>query len=459
MKDVDFCVIGGGFAGTTAALRLKQAGHSVTMLEARDRLGGRTFTETRPDGSWIDRGGAWVGPGQDRIQALMREYGVPAYKQYTGGEAMMLVDGKEYRYSGTIPWSMSPWVAMNLGAALLDLGHLCKTIPLDAPWTAEQAERWDRLTLEHWLNTHVVSKAAHELLEAALAGAYTSAGSEVSLLFALYQMASGGGPAFMLGVEDGAQDSRPVGGMGAVYRPMAAELGDAVLLSRPVHRIEQDVGGVTVHAVDHIVRARRAIVAVPLAIASQIHYEPMLPVDRSFLHQRMPSGAIIKTSVVYDEPFWRTAGLSGQSAAPGSPATITIDACTDTGRPGILCVITEGPVARRIGAFDTADRRHTILGELAERFGERARTPEDYIEQDWSTERYSGGGMLSHAPTGVLTQFGHALRPPCGRIHWAGTESSAVMCGWVDGAVRSGERAAHEVREYEMAGAAGPARS
>ncbi len=90
-----------------------------------------------------------------------------------------------------------------------------------------------------------------------------------------------------------------------------------------------------------------------------------------------------------------------------------------------------------------------MLGELIERFGKRAGSPVDYIEQNWSTEPYSGGGMISHAPTGVLTQFGHAIRPACGRIHWAGTESSAVMCGWVDGAIRSGERAATEVMQRE----------
>ncbi|WP_328387999.1 flavin monoamine oxidase family protein [Nocardia sp. NBC_00416] len=449
MNDVDYCVVGGGFAGLTAALRLKQAGRSVALLEARDRLGGRTFTENRPDGSWIDRGGAWIGPGQDRIQALMGEFGVPSYKQYTDGEAMMFVDDKEYRYKGMIPWTMSPWAAMNLGAVLLDLGHLCKSIPIEAPWTAENADKWDRITLAHWLNSHVVSKSAHELLETAIAGAYTSAASEVSMLFVLYQMASGGGPGFVLGIEDGAQDSRPVGGMGAVSGPMAAELGDSIHLSQPVRRIHQDTDGVTVRSDDSSVRARRAIVAVPLAIASQILYEPMLPVDRSFLHQRMPSGSIIKIAVVYDEPFWRADGLSGQSAAPGSPATITIDACTDTGRPGVLCVITEGPIARRIGQLDRDARRGAILDALVERFGERARSPIDYVEQDWTTERYSGGGMLSHAPTGVLTQYGPALRAPCGRIHWAGTESSAIMCGWVDGAVRSGERAANEVMAYD----------
>jgi monoamine oxidase len=445
MTDVDCCVIGAGFAGLTAALRLKQAGRSVAVLEARDRLGGRTFTEVRENGCWIDRGGAWIGPGQDRVQALMSEFGVPSYRQYTDGAAMMVVDGKQHRYTGTIPWTMSPWASANLAAAFAELGHMCKSIPLETPWEAKKADKWDQISLARWLDHTVWSRPARDLLETAIAGSYTSAPAEVSMLFVLYQMASGGGPNFMFGVKDGAQDARPVGGMGAIYRSIAAELGASIQLSRPVTGIEQDADGVTAHANGSTVRARRAIVAVPLAIAGQIRYEPMLPVDRSFLHQRAPSGSIIKTSVLYDEPFWRRDGLSGQSAMPGSPATVTIDGCTDTGPAGILCVITEGPIARRLGQLDAAQRRRAILAELATRFGEKAGSPIDYIEQDWSAERYSGGGMLSHTPTGVLTQFGHALREPCGRIHWAGTESSAVMCGWVDGAVRSGERAASEV--------------
>jgi monoamine oxidase len=180
----------------------------------------------------------------------------------------------------------------------------------------------------------------------------------------------------------------------------------------------------------------------------------MLPVDRSFLHQRMPSGAIYKINIVYDGPFWRADGLSGQSAAPGTPAPVTIDACTDTASPGVLCVIVEGATARELSALDATTRRGLVVDELAERFGARARSPLEFIEQNWTIERYSGGGMISHAPPGVLTEFGPALREPCGRIHWAGTESSAVMCGWVDGAVRSGERAAAEVMAGERVAAA-----
>jgi len=451
MADVDYCVVGAGFAGLTAALRLKQAGHSVALMEARDRVGGRTFTEVRDDGLWIDRGGAWIGPGQDAIYALMKEFGVPSYKQYVDGDAMMFVDGKKYRYKGTIPLSMSPFAVANIGAVFLELTHMCKSIPLEAPWEAPKAQKWDQLSWAAWLDRNTLSKPAHELLESSISGLYTSAASEVSLLFVLYQMASAGGPSFVLGVKDAAEDARPVGGMGAIHRAVAAELGDAIHLSQPVRSIAQDADGVTVHSDDMVVRARRAIVAVPIAIAGQIIYEPMLPVDRSFLHQRMPLGAVFKIALVYDAPFWRADGLSGQSFAPGSPANLTIDSCTDTGNPGVLTVITEGPVARQLGQLGEVERKTTVLDAVAERFGDKARSPVDYLEQNWTVERYSGGGMIAHAPPGVLTEFGPALRQPCGRIHWAGTESSGAMYGFIDGAVRSGERAATEVMAREEA--------
>jgi len=455
VSQVDFCVVGAGFAGLTAALRLKQAGRSFALLEARDRVGGRTFTEYRPDGTWIDRGGAWIGPGQDRIYALMSEFGVPEYKQNHDGDAMMIIDGKKHRYGGTIPWSMSPWAVANLGAGLLEVDQMCKAIPREAPWEAKKAQEWDRISLGEWLDRNTMSRPAREMLDMALAGTYTSAASETSLLWVLAQMgSSGGGPTFVISGKGGAQDARPVGGMGAIYRPIAGELGDALHLSQPVRQITQDADGVTVTATDMTVRARRVIVAIPMAIASSIVYEPMLPVDRAFLHQRMPSGAVIKTSIVYEEPFWRADGLSGQSAAPGSPATLTIDACTDTGDPGIMCVITEGPAARRLTTLDESERTAAVIGELVDRFGDKARTPVEYHTQNWSIERYSGGGMISHTPTGVLTEFGYTLREPCGRIHWAGAESSAIMCGWIDGAIRSGERAAAEVREAEIAAVA-----
>jgi len=194
VSEVDYCVVGAGFAGLTAALRLKQAGRSVALLEARDRAGGRTFTVTRDDGVWIDRGGAWVGPGQDRIYALMDEFGVPEYKQHNDGDAMMIVDGKKHRYSGTIPWTMSPWAVSNLGLGLLSIEKMCKSIPREAPWEAKRAAEWDRISLGEWLDKNTMSKPARDMLDMALAGPYTSAASEVSLLWVLLQMASVAAP-------------------------------------------------------------------------------------------------------------------------------------------------------------------------------------------------------------------------------------------------------------------------
>jgi monoamine oxidase len=451
MTDVDYCVVGAGFAGLTAALRLKQAGRSVALLEARDRVGGRTFTVTRDDGVWVDRGGAWVGPGQDRILALMNEFGVPEYKQHNDGDAMMIVGGKKHRYGGTIPWTVSPWAVANLGIGLASIEEMCKALPREAPWEAKKAEEWDRISIGEWIEKNTLSKQAAEMLDMAFAGLYTSAASETSLLWGLLQTASAGGLSFAISGKGGSQDARPVGGMGAIYRPIAAELGEALHLSRPVHKIAQDADGVTVSSDGITLRARRVVIAIPLAIATSIVYQPLLPVDRAFLHQRIPSGAVIKTSIFYDEPFWRANGLSGQSAAPGTPATLTIDACTNTADPGIMCAITEGPAARRLTQLDEAERKAVVIGELVDRFGDKAKTPLEYHEQNWTIDRYSGGGMIGHAPTGVLTEYGYTLRPPCGRVHWAGTESSAIMCGWIDGAVRSGERAAAELLAAETA--------
>jgi monoamine oxidase len=111
--------------------------------------------------------------------------------------------------------------------------------------------------------------------------------------------------------------------------------------------------------------------------------------------------------------------------------------------------LTAGLQNPHIGQLSEAERKKAVLDAVAERFGDKARSPVDYVEQNWAVERYSGGGMVSHTPPGVLTEFGPALREPCGRIHWAGTETSAIMYGFIDGVVRSGERAATEVMKRE----------
>ena len=148
---------------------------------------------------------------------------------------------------------------------------------------------------------------------------------------------------------------------------------------------------------------------------------------------------------MYDEPFWRTDGLTGQSVATTSPIEMTLDASPRSGVPGVLAAFGFGPFARTLGALDPEERRRFVLDALVTRFGPRAAQPAYYEEIDWAEERWTRGCFMAHMPPGVITQFGRALRAPVGRIHWAGTETATVSHGSIDGAIRSGERAAAEV--------------
>lgn len=304
----------------------------------------------------------------------MAEFGVPSYKQYVDGESMMLVDGKIYRYGGTIPWSMRPWVSGNLATAFLELRRMCASIPVEAPWEAARARRWDATTLAQWLERHVPVRRARSLLEMALAGSYTSAATELSLLFVVYQLASAGGPDFVLGWRAQPR-TRARSGVWArcTTRWPPAWPTDFACAPRPIdqsgsrgrHRAVRRPGG----------SGSRVIVSVPIAIAGQIIYEPALPADRSLLHQRMPSGAVLKCHALYDEPFWRADGLTGQSAAPETAAAVTIDAGMHQGGPGVLAIVNEGPTARRLTRMAPADREAAITEALAHRFDRMPLSP------------------------------------------------------------------------------------
>jgi monoamine oxidase len=226
---------------------------------------------------------------------------------------------------------------------------------------------------------------------------------------------------------------------------MAAELGDALRLGCPVRDITRDDGGVLVRGDGCEVRARRVVVAIPPTLSGHITYEPQLPVDRVLLAQSMPAGSILKASVVYEEPFWRADGLTGQSVSTTPPIEMTLDASPIAGAPGVIAAFAFGPRGRALGAHDPGERRRLVLDTLTRRFGPRAAHPVHYEDIDWATEPWTRGCSMAHMPPGVLTQFGRALRAPVGRIHWAGTETATVSHGTIDGAIRSGERAANEV--------------
>jgi monoamine oxidase len=242
----------------------------------------------------------------------------------------------------------------------------------------------------------------------------------------------------------GAQDSRFAGGSQVVALRMAQELGDRVVLGAPVRSIAAERDGVTVQADGVTARARRIIVAIPPTLAGRIAYDPPLPADRDCLTQRLAQGSVIKCMAIYDEPFWRADGLSGQATSVPGPVKVIFDNSPPDGSPGVLLAFFEGREARAAARLDMSERGALVTGVLSRLFGPRAARPERYVDKAWAQEEWSRGCYGGYLPPGGWTSFGHALRAPVGLIHWAGAETATVWNGYIDGAVSSGERAALE---------------
>jgi monoamine oxidase len=320
---------------------------------------------------------------------------------------------------------------------------------VERPWDTGDAEELDARTLADWMSSrlNVPSRLGRELMHMTMRVLFCTDPAELSVLGALVLAGGGQGHGGFDYYADSSLTETHLldGGPPAVADRIAADLGDAVHLDRPVRGITHDDHRVEVHADDLVVAAEHAVVATPPALAARIAFEPGLPPAHQHLLLRMVPGAAIRVITTYREPFWREDGLCGESADPRSPVVITIDQCPKGGTPGVLSSYAFGPPALHLATLPADRRRAAWLAELVERFGPAAGEPTGYLETDWSAEEWSLGGMISHFPPGALTTYGSALRAPVGRIHWAGAERATEMHGLIEGAVRSGERAAAEV--------------
>ena len=443
---VDVVVVGGGLAGLQAARTLVAAGRTVVVLEARDRVGGRVHGRTLSDGATVvEVGGQWIGPSQHLMLQLNSELGLETFPTYDEGDNLLQFGTTQARYDGTIP-RINPLTIADMAQAQTRFDRLARQVPLDTPWTARKAEQWDATTFESWIVRNARTEKARSLLRLYSEAVFAAEPADFSLLHALFYTHSGGGVDALAAVRRGAQQDRYVGGSQVVPERLAAELGDEVVrTSAPVRRVEQRGDQVSVLADGLLVTARRAIVAVPPALAGRIDYDPPLPAYRDQLTQRVPAGSVIKCNVVYDEPFWRADGLSGQATSDEGPVKIVFDNSPPSGSPGILLAFLEGAHARTLNRVSRGERRDAVVRALVEFFGPKAGGPAEYVELDWSEEQWTRGCYGAHFPCGVWTQYGPALREPCGRVHWAGAETATIWNGYMDGALQSGARAASEV--------------
>jgi len=453
-RKADIVVVGAGLAGLSAARDILAAGKSVVVLEARNRVGGRVVNLDLGDGVVTEAGAEFIGPTQDRIAALAKDVGVDTYPTYNSGDYVYFRNGRASRYSASGPLGPVPpdlTGAVEAEKAILQLDDMAKQVPLDAPWTAANAAEWDGQTFETWKLANLLTDGGRFLLDVAVTSIFSCEPRDVSLLFVLFYLAAAGNESTpgtierLVSTAGGAQEQRFIGGSQLVPIKLADRLGRRVVLGQPVRRIVTQKGSVTAIADGYRVTARHAIVAIPPPLAARIDYHPQLPALRDQLTQRMPMGTVMKVHAVYPEPFWRADGLAGQVVADTPPAQVTFDNTPRSGKPGILMAFIEATAARQHLGGSRDALRSEVLKNFSDYFGPQAANPTSFHVSDWQEEPWTRGCPVCFTAPGVLLDYGRAIREPVGRIHWAGTETATFWNGYMDGAVRSGERAAREV--------------
>ncbi|MDH2445181.1 NAD(P)/FAD-dependent oxidoreductase [Amnibacterium sp. CER49] len=442
--DRDVVVVGAGASGLTAATDLVAAGYSVTVLEARERVGGRLKTDDI-DGAILEIGGQWVSPDQDALKATLNDLGLETYKRYRDGDSVYIAkDGHLTRFTGEI-FPVKPETEREMVRLIEQLDALVAEVDPEQPWAHPRAVELDRVSFARWLEEQTDDQEARDNIGLFIAGAMlTKPAHAFSALQALLMAASAGSFSNLVDA-DFILDERVVGGLQQVPILLAERLGDEVHLNQPVRTVRWDEQGVVVITEDLEVHAKRAILAVPPTLITRIGFEPPLPRRQQQLHQHLSMGFVIKVHAVYETPFWREDGLSGTAFSPYELVHEAYDNTNHGDTRGTLVGFVSDEAADRVFALSAEERRQQILTSLSHYYGERALNPVVYYESDWGVEDWTRGAYAASFDLGGLARYGADLRAPVGPIRFSSSDLAGHGYQHVDGAIRVGHATAAAV--------------
>lgn len=438
----DTLVVGAGPSGLTVARWLHEAGQDVLVLEARDRVGGRTWTVTLDDGTSVDLGGQWVGPSQHHLRGLLDEFGLATEPTPVQGRSTLVHGGHRQAYRGTIP-RLPALALLQLQRGLWALDLQSGRVDLDDDTAA--ARELAALSLAEWLRRRRVRPEVEAIVRTAMRVVFGEEAEAVSMLRLLQYARAAGGVMPLVETAGGAQDARVVGGMQQVSERLAATLGDRVRRERAVVAVDAGPDQVRATTADgRTEEARDLVVAVPPHLAAGWEWSRGLPERRRRWAAAHVMGRTLKTQLTYDRPFWRDAGLNGEVVWADGPLDVAFDNTTAAGGAGLV-VFATGARGRALGAMPPEERQALVVEELAATLGPAARFPRDVVDHDWDSEPFSGGCPVSSPAPDLDAPVGFDATRRDGRVAWAGTETATTWRGYVDGAIAAGQRAAAQV--------------
>ncbi|GAD33690.1 monoamine oxidase [Microbacterium sp. TS-1] len=446
----DVAIVGAGAAGLTAANDLRKAGLSVVVLEARDRVGGRLWTD-EIDGAMLELGGQWVSPDQHALIDTLADLGLETYTRYRDGDSVYVgPDGQARRFRGEM-FPVAPETERVIDEITARLDAMVAEIDPDRPWAHEKAAEWDRISWDAWLRQQTDDdEAVRNLAFATGSAMLTKPTHTFSLLQSLLMAASAGSYSHLVDA-DFILDKRVVGGLQQVPLRLAERLGEDVLLAQPVRSIEYSDAGAVVRTDDITVRARHVVLALAPVLYNRISFSPPLPRLKHQMHQHFSMGFVIKVHAVYDRPFWREQGLSGTAFSPYELSHEAYDNTNHGDERGTLVGFVSDQNADDLFRLSADERRERILESLSHYYGPEAKNPIVYYESDWGSEEWTRGAYAASFDLGGLTRYGAEQLELVAPLHVACSDLAGLGYQHVDGAIRMGHRVADEILEADRA--------
>ncbi|MBW4553104.1 MAG: FAD-dependent oxidoreductase [Aphanocapsa sp. GSE-SYN-MK-11-07L] len=436
--NVDAAIIGAGISGLSAAWQLQKLGiKSFVVLEARSRVGGRTFSELIGTDTYVEQGGTWAGLSHREFLALASELGIATKPGQRAGDFLFKIGDRWTTLEAPDAFSSNA-ARQDFEQVLSRFETLRRSLPQAAPWSAEDAEGLDALTMQDWIEQNTTTMEGRAWFTGITRQTISGDLRQVSLLWMLHFFNTTGD--VFLGLNVDAEGIRFVGGSQQLSLKLAERLGNQIWLDAPVRQIAgYDSSQVQIMSDRGTVRAKTAIVAMMPKDVKSIEFQPLLPILHRQLIDEWRTMSWAKFYAFYEKPFWQSQ-TTGSHFLDETTRFDVYDVSPDDGSQGILV----GLLSPDYASLSAPERKACCLNFLAEICGDAARRPQNFVEFDWNRQAWTGG-CITALPLGVFSKIGSALNQPVGCVYWAGTERSLVWTNYIEGAIRSGQQAADQI--------------